>query len=266
MCTSKEGGVVTLANTGTFQDLTGQPVVDTSGNKIGTVSQIYLDNETGQPEWVAVRTGMFKNKSSFVPLRGAKLEGDAVIVGYTKDLIKGAPQVADDGVLEPDQEQVLYDYYGQQYAPYAAQTPPVARERTSARPSNHTTTDNAMTRSEERIDVGTARQEVGRARLRKYVVTEDVHTTVPVSHEEVRVEREPISETNRGAALSGPEITEAEHEVVLTEERPVVQKQVVPVERVRLDKQTVTERAQVDDTVRKERIESTGVEGIDGDL
>jgi uncharacterized protein (TIGR02271 family) len=97
-------------------------------------------------------------------------------------------------------------------------------------------------------------------------VTEDVHTTVPVSHEEVRIEREPITEANRDAALSGPDIAESEHEVVLSEERPVVQKQVVPVERVRLEKQTVTEQARIDDTVRKERIQTDGIEGVDDEL
>ena len=66
------------------------------------------------------------------------------------------------------------------------------------------------------------REQVGRARLRKYVVTEQQQVTVPVSHEEVRLEREPITEANRGAAYSGPDITESEHEVTLHAERPVV--------------------------------------------
>lgn len=112
-----------------------------------------------------------------------------------------------------------------------------------------------MTRSEEQVRVGTETRETGRVRLRKYVVTENVTQTVPVSREEVRLEREPITDENRGDALAGGDITEEEHEVVLTEERPVVQKEAVPVERVRLDKDTVTEQQQVDETVRKEEIE-----------
>jgi uncharacterized protein (TIGR02271 family) len=113
-----------------------------------------------------------------------------------------------------------------------------------------------MTRSEEELRVGTTRQERGRARLRKFVVTENVTQTVPVQREEVRVEREPITDANRDQALAGPDISEEEHEVVLHEEQPVVEKNVVPKERVRLDKETVTEEETVSDEVRKERIEA----------
>ena len=121
-----------------------------------------------------------------------------------------------------------------------------------------------MTVSEERLAVGTERQEAGRARLRKYVVTENVTQTVPVQREEVRLEREPITDANVGAATSGPEISEEEHEVVLHEERPVVEKETVPVERVRLDTETVTEQQTVDADVRKERVDVEGdVPGTD---
>jgi uncharacterized protein (TIGR02271 family) len=112
-----------------------------------------------------------------------------------------------------------------------------------------------MTVSAERLNVGTERREAGRARLRKYVVTENVTQTVPVQREEVRVEREPITEGNRDAAMSGQDISEDEHEVVLHEERPVAQKETVPVERVRLDTETVTEQQTVGEEVRKERVD-----------
>ena len=113
-----------------------------------------------------------------------------------------------------------------------------------------------MTLSEERLNVGTQTQETGRARLRKYVVTENVTQTVPVQREEVRVEREPITDDNVGDATSGPDITEDEHEVVLREERPVVEKEAVPVERVRLDTDTVTDEVTVSEDVRKEEIDT----------
>ncbi|HEX8487405.1 MAG TPA: YsnF/AvaK domain-containing protein [Propionibacteriaceae bacterium] len=118
------------------------------------------------------------------------------------------------------------------------------------------TTDDAMTLSEERLNVGVQRREAGRARLRKYVVTENVTQTVPVSREEVRIEREPITDANIGNATSGPAISEEEHEVILHEERPVVEKEAVPVERVRLDTETVTEQRQVSEQVRKEQIDT----------
>jgi uncharacterized protein (TIGR02271 family) len=120
-----------------------------------------------------------------------------------------------------------------------------------------------MTLSEERLDVGMRSEEVGRARLRKYVVTENVTTTVPVSHEEVRIEREPITDANVGNAMDGPAISEEEHEVTLHAERPVVEKEAVPVERVRLDKETVVENETVSEGLRKEEIEVDGITGTD---
>ena len=115
-----------------------------------------------------------------------------------------------------------------------------------------------MTRSEEELRVGKASRERGRARLRKYVVTEDVQKTVPVQREEVRVEREPITDANVGDAKDGPAISEEEHEVTLHEEEVVTEKRAVPKERVRMDKQTVTEDQKVSEQVRKEQIEAKG--------
>jgi uncharacterized protein (TIGR02271 family) len=112
-----------------------------------------------------------------------------------------------------------------------------------------------MTRSEEELRVGTTERETGRARLRKYVVTDQVEQTVPVRREEVRIEREPITDANAGDAMDGPAISEEEHEVVLHEEEVVVEKRAVPKERVRLDKDTVTEQREVSEGVRKEQVE-----------
>ncbi|MEU0114303.1 PRC and DUF2382 domain-containing protein [Streptomyces bobili] len=123
-----------------------------------------------------------------------------------------------------------------------------------------TSSDDAMTRSEEQMHVGVERRETGRARLRKYVVTEDVEQTVPVRKEQARIEREPVTEASRDAALSGPDISEAEHEVTLHEERPVVETETVPVERVRLTADERTEEETVRGQVRKERIEAEGIE------
>jgi uncharacterized protein (TIGR02271 family) len=142
----------------------------------------------------------------------------------------------------------------------------VVREFTvRGRDTSGPTTDEAMTRSEERLHVGTENVQTGRARLRKYVVTETVTTSVPVSHEEVRLEREPITEANRDAALSGPAISEEEHEVTLHAERPVVAKEAVPVGRVRLGTETVTQEKQVTEQVRKEQIDEPDVDVNPGD-
>lgn len=248
-------------NAETYANWIGHNVVDPSGQKIGKISQVYMDDRTGQPDWLTVKTGLFGTRSSFVPLQGARAQGDDLVVNYDQGTVKGAPQIDDDGELSEDEERVLYNYYGQEYASYGPGVGTAGGVATESYDTSGPTTDDAMTRSEERLVVGTAAQEVGRARLRKYVVTENVQTTVPVSHEEVRVEREPITADNYQAAMSGPDISEEEHEVVLMEERPVVQKEVVPVERVRLTKETVAGQEEVTDQVRKEQIDTEGVEG-----
>ncbi|HSU02706.1 MAG TPA: PRC and DUF2382 domain-containing protein [Nocardioides sp.] len=236
----------------------GGDVVDHDGDKIGSIGQVFLDDESGTPEWVTVKTGLFGGGQSFVPLRDGEVVGDDLRVPFDKDTVKDAPRIEDeDGHLSEDEEATLYAYYGTDHGTDHGTTP---RSQAGVREgAGHDTsgpdTDSAMTRSEEQLHVGTETREAGRVRLRKYVVTENVTTTVPVSREEVRLEREPITDENRGAATAGGDITEEEHEVVLTEERPVVEKETVPVERVRVDKDTVTEHQHVDETVRKEEIE-----------
>jgi uncharacterized protein (TIGR02271 family) len=256
-------------------------VLDSEGNKIGSVGQLYLDDRTEDPNWVTVKTGLFGTSETFVPLTEATTDGDDIRVPYTKDQIKDAPRVDPDGHLSPTDEERLYSHYslgGGTYAPGTTGTSPgeqtgttgtgdftattgtnpLDRRDTVGHDTSGPTTDDAMTRSEEQLRVGTERREAGRARLRKYVVTENVTQTVPVSREEVRIEREPITDANRGDALSGPDISEEEHEVTLHEERPVVEKETVPVERVRLGKETVTDQESVTEEVRKEEIETDG--------
>lgn len=261
-----------MIGTDTLTRVIGSDVYDESGSKIGSASEVYLDDESGRPEWVTVRTGMFGTKETFVPIRDADLTDDGVRVHVSKDKVKDAPRIDADGHLSPQEEQQLYRYYGvggmQAAGTEMAGNRIPGTEMTDAGDAPGTighdvsgpTTDDAMTRSEERLDVGTRTEEVGRARLRKYVVTENRTETVPVAREQVRVEREPITDANVGAAMDGPAITEEEHEVTLHAERPVAEKEAVPVERVRLGKETVTDQEQVSAELRKEQIETQGVD------
>jgi len=118
-------------------------------------------------------------------------------------------------------------------------------------------TDTAITRSEEQLRVGKERVSAGAAALDKYVTTEHVQTSVPVTKERVVIEREPITDANRDAALAGPEISEAHHEVHLTEERAVASKETVPIERIRLGKQVEVHEQQVGAELRKEHVDLT---------
>jgi uncharacterized protein (TIGR02271 family) len=239
------------------RQLMGTTAVDTEGTKIGSVEQVYLSDQTGEPEWVTVRTGMLGNKQSFAPLQGARLQGGELVLRVTKDHVKGAPNIDDDGHLDEAENDRLYEYYSGYVGTTGYET--TGGYQDTGRDTGRGT-DDAMTRSEERLDVGTEKVQAGRARLRKYIVTENVTQTVPVSREEVRLEREPVTDANRGDALQGPDLTESEHEVTLHAEKPVVDKRVEPVERVRLGKETVTEQQQVSEEVRREEIDVEGDE------
>jgi uncharacterized protein (TIGR02271 family) len=242
----------------------GQDLYDANGDQIGTIEEIYLDAQTDEPEWALVNTGMFGTKSSFVPLRDAGEEGGAVRVPYDKAQVKDAPKMDPDGRLSQQEEAELYRHYGLEYSESQSDSGlpeggagirDEDAEGTVGRDVSGPTTDDAMTRSEEELRVGTTERETGRARLRKYVVEDEVTQTVPVRREEVRIEREPVTDANVDAATDGPAISEEEHEVVLHEEQAVVDKQAVPKERVRLDKETTVDEQQVSDTVRKEQID-----------
>uniref|UniRef100_UPI00047CDCCC PRC-barrel domain-containing protein n=1 Tax=Arthrobacter sp. H41 TaxID=1312978 RepID=UPI00047CDCCC len=87
-------------------------VLDSQGNKIGAVGQIYLDDQTGDPSWVTVKTGLFGTSESFVPLEGVNVDGNDVTVRYTKDQVKDAPRTEADGSLSPEEEEQLYRHYG----------------------------------------------------------------------------------------------------------------------------------------------------------
>ncbi|WP_432941584.1 DUF2382 domain-containing protein [Kribbella sp. CA-253562] len=250
------------------QELIGREAYGSDGDKIGKLGQVYLDDQTGQPEFATVNTGLFGMSESFVPLADASVSGDGLSLPFTKERVKDAPNVSpDDGHLSPEDEQRLYEYYGLDYDGSAGlgydQSGDLGYDRDDTagavgRDTSGPTTDDAMTRSEERLDVGTRSEEAGRVRLRKYVETEHVQTTVPVQRERAVVEREPITADNFDAATSGPEISEEEHEVVLHEEKPVVSTHAEPVERVRLGKEQRTDQETVSGEVRKERIETDG--------
>jgi uncharacterized protein (TIGR02271 family) len=262
-----------MLNNNDLASLPGSTVYGTDGEKIGRAGQAYVDDQSGQPEWVTVNTGLFGTKESFVPLRNAELTQDGLSVAYTKSHVKDAPSVdPENGHLDEAEEQRLYSHYdltSVSAAPGVNRDSDVideadgrsstgAAEGRVGHDTSGVTTDDAMTRSEEQLQVGTQTREAGRARLRKYVVTEEQNVTVPVTREEVKIEREPITDANRGEAMDGPDISEEEHEVVLHEEKPVVAKEAVPVERVRLGKEQVTDEETITENVRQERIEADG--------
>jgi uncharacterized protein (TIGR02271 family) len=256
----------------------GRTMIGSDGEKIGKISEIYEDPDTGNPEWATVSSGLFGTKSNFVPLAGATPDGEDVRADVTKNQVKDAPGVENDGELSEAEERRLFEHYDVPYtsagsmtaqgAPNGGQgmeTGRAAGDRSDqvGHDTSGPTTDDAMTRSEEELTVGTRQRDAGRARLRKYVVTEMVTKTVPVNREEVRIEREPITDANRDQATGGPDISEEEHEVVLHEDEVVVDKQAVAKERVRMGTETVTEDREISEEVRKEQIEADATDLAD---
>jgi uncharacterized protein (TIGR02271 family) len=257
-----------MVDVDTVRSWQGRTMVDRDGDRIGEIDAIYVDDQTGEPEWALINTGFFGSRSTFVPIAQATARGDQVQVPYEKQLVKDAPNMDPDGHLSEQEEQELWRHYGLEYGGYAAagttgdtdtaRATTYEDRDTVGRDTSGPTTDDAMTRSEEELQVGTQPRERGRARLRKYVTTEQEQVTVPVQREEVRVEREPITDANLDAATSGPAISEEEYEVTLREDDDVLDKRAVPKEPDRLDTETVTDERQVAEELRKEQIEVEG--------
>jgi uncharacterized protein (TIGR02271 family) len=234
-------------------DWIGRTAVDTAGDKVGKITDVYADDTTGAPDWLTISTGLFGSKVSFVPIEGARLSGDDIVVGFDKATIKDAPNTDADGALSVEEEQTLYAYYGRGYEPATEMTTP----RQTAKPPTISSTDGrdaSMVRSEEELSINKSSREAGRVKLRKWVETENVQVTVPVEKQMAKVVREPVRDGDTGAGA----FTEGEEEIVLSEEVVDVSKRAVAKERVGLEKETVTEQVPVNETVRKERV---GVEG-----
>ena len=265
---------------------------DKNGDKVGKVGQLFVDSNSGEPTFVAVNTGLFGRNSSLVPLAGAKLNNEELHVAHTKDEISDAPNISDtDEGLEPEEEERLYKHYGlttqdsaqtqasdrgnAAQAGTAAGTGAAAgtaagttgRREETAKTSAETkktsadtgkkpvtSDDGSVIRSEEQLNVNKEKVASGRARLRKYVVEDTETVEVPVSREEVKVEREKLS-PEEAKKLGNTRIGEENADVVLHEEQVNVDKETVPVEKVNLNKETVTEKQKVSEDLKKERVE-----------
>jgi sporulation protein YlmC with PRC-barrel domain len=138
-----------------WDNLIGATVVGSDGGKLGNVGQIYLDEATGQPAWVTVRTGLSGTRQCFAPLHNAAVSGDQVILAVPRDLVTDAPNIENDGRLDESETGTLYQHYagylghgGQQSANggYAGSSTQTVAEGTQGRDTSGPATDDAMTR------------------------------------------------------------------------------------------------------------------------
>jgi hypothetical protein len=188
-----------------IQQYIGTTLYDESGAKIGKIGTIFLDDVTGEPEWLTVSTGFFGTKESFVPVSGASVRDDGLTVQFSKDKIKGAPNVdVDEGHLSTDEEADLYRYYNLEYSNTTTTTDRdrdvtgrSVADRTDVDYEDDDADDDAMTRSEERLNVGKETVPTGKARLRKWVETEQQQVEVPVRKEKVELDTDQDTDTRR---------------------------------------------------------------------
>ena len=213
-------------------ELRGASVTGRGGVPLGRVDDVYLDKENGRALWAAVETGA-GGHVVLVPLAAADHRDGALRLPYTSAQVRDAPLHDPHVQISADDERRLLDHYDVPYPDGAGDT---------------------MTRSEEELHVGTRTVATGRVRVRKRVVTEMATVTVPVSHEELTIEREDLDEDD-GEAPAGSGLSSTEHEIILYAERPVVTTRVVATERVRIGTRTVHEEQEVSGQVRKEKID-----------
>ncbi len=235
-----------------MSEIRGTNVYSSDGDKIGSVEEIFYDEQTREPEWIGIGTGFFRSKRVLVPIANADVKGDGVYVPYSKEQVKGSPDIDADEISE-DAERELYSYYGLQYSEQRSDSG--LPEGTMAGRGIDTAEEGSVTRTEEELRVGTRPVEAGGVRLSKWVETEPVSEDVKVSRETAWVEREPVDQPASSSDMGDQQV-----DVTLQAEEPVVQKQAVAKERVRVGKDVESRTETVSDEVRKERVDVEGDE------
>ncbi len=269
-----------------LDQLQNSTVFATDGDKIGSVGQVYLDDVTNEPTFVTVKTGLFGARETFVPLQQAQTTADGITVPFEKSFVKDAPNVDADGSLTPEEEQRIYEYYSMEYsaadydgdvrrddvrtdagAAGVAGTAGVAgvadrRDEAVVDGDRRDVTDaDSVVVKDEHLNVGTERRASGRVRLRKQAYTTTETVEVPVTREEVVVERESVDPNSAEARTAG---RDGDVEVTTYEETPVVNK-TVDAEKVSLGKRQVQDTETVTEEVRHEDVKVDG-DATDRDL
>ena len=225
----------------------GYEVYDPNGEKIGKVDDLFVD-EQENPEYVGVKMGFLGTSSTLIPMDTITVDESAgrLVTSADKETVKNGPTFDDDREISPDFENEVYSYYGLQRTETTEE-----RGAYDAYPRESTDEDELrVQRSEEELRAGTREREAGALNVRKRVVTERQQMEVPTRREEVTVDRVPVdSETSEA------EIGDEEIRVPVTEEEVVVEKRPVAKEEVRIRKDVVEDTEVVEEDVRKEEVD-----------
>jgi uncharacterized protein (TIGR02271 family) len=273
--------------TGLEERFAGYEVYDQSGSKIGKVDDLFVD-ESDQPEYVGVKTGFLGTSSTLIPWEAVSStddEGRAITVATDKETAKNGPTFDDDREITPEFESEVYSHYGLSrssgsessgsYGSYYSDDTDAGTvgpgmsmgDTESGEFREHALTDEGINqsrgddlededelrvqRTEEELRAGTREREAGSVSVRKRVRTDRERLEVPTRHEEVSVERVPVSE----GTASEAQIGEDEVRVPVTEEEVVVEKRPVAKEEVRIRKDVVEDTEVVEEDVRREEID-----------
>ena len=225
----------------------GYEVYDSSGEKIGKVDDLFVD-ENDQPEYIGVKMGFLGMSSTLIPMEICTVDeaGQRINVATDKESAKNGPTFDDDRDITPDFENQIYSYYGLQRAE-------TTEERGAYGAYQGETTDEdelRVQRTEEELRAGTREREAGGLQVRKRVRTDRESVEVPTRREEVHVDRVPVE-----GEASEAEIGDEEIRVPVTEEEAVVEKRPVAKEEVRIRKDVVEDTETVEEDVRREEVE-----------
>ena len=238
-------------------------VVSSEGKNIGSVKEVWLNDETGGEGFISVSTGWLFGRLCLIP--AASLEVDdasrIVRVPYTEEKVKGSPDVAGDYHVTSEESMVVKQYYGidtaSKFTPERAMgtkidTAAVTASTQMPKVTQPETDTTEIPLSEESVTVGKRQVQSGTVRLRKVVRTEVVNMPVELRREDVVVERVDPSDTTKAGTS---DFTEDTIEIPLTREEAVVQKTTEVTGAVRVRKVADAEQQIVNETVRKEDVE-----------
>jgi len=229
-----------------FEDtFAGYEVYDQAGEKIGKVDDLFVD-ENENPEYIGVKMGFLGTRSTLIPMDLVTVNESAgrLDVATDRETAKNGPAFDDDREITPEFENQVYSYYGLQ------------RTETSAGPAHYgaypteTTDEVRIQRTEEELLAGTRERQAGAINVRKRVRIDRQRMEVPTRREEVIVDRVPVEGTATEAEIGDEEVR-----IPVTEEEVVVEKRPVVKEEVRIRKDVVEDTEVVEEDVRREEIE-----------
>ncbi len=231
----------------------GRQVLDSEGNQLGRIRDIYEDEETGQASWASVQGGILGTSTYYIPLNDAHLDDADVRVNYDYDMIRAAPKMHGDE-FGKDMASELSNYY------HHPQSETVANNTVTDNldidddvvDEDNVVTDKSVDLHKEQLDIDTEARPYAKARLHKYTVTRNETITVPIVEEHAKLvfDDSPSARTD-----VTPDFGDRDVEIVLNREEPVVTKQVVRAGTARVQIEQTQREVPITAEIREEKVD-----------